>query len=300
MALTYSEEKIGSDGRELLTYGTSDFPIAFFDDDLAVIRVPWHWHDEFEIVIILEGEVKVKIASSEFTLLPGDGYFAGSGVLHSADLLSKTGHQHCLVFSPAIIAQPDSLIWKKYVDPILNNHSLPFIKLSSSVPWQKEILRLADLAWNQGGYEKKNYPIHVRGNLSEVFGLIIDHLALLNNESVYTDRFQKNEMRIKKCLTFIENNHASAITIEDIAGSAGISVSSCLRLFKEVLGTTPIKYLIKYRLEQIADDLKTPSDITISEAAYSHGFSDATYFNRCFKKEYGMTPTEYLCSAARQ
>ena len=81
-------------------------------------------------------------------------------------------------------------------------------------------------------------------------------MELLQNETVYTDRFQKEELRVKKCLIFIENNYASSITIDDIAKSAGISVSSCLRLFKDVLGTTPIKYLLKHRLQRICEELE--------------------------------------------
>ena len=46
MALTYSVDLVDENGKELLTYGTEDFPIAFFDDDLTKIAVPNHWHDE--------------------------------------------------------------------------------------------------------------------------------------------------------------------------------------------------------------------------------------------------------------
>ena len=63
MSLSYSVDKVDKDGREMLTYGTKDFPIAFFDDDLVKVAVPWHWHDEFEVVIITEGIVNVKISN---------------------------------------------------------------------------------------------------------------------------------------------------------------------------------------------------------------------------------------------
>lgn len=299
MGLTNSVDKVDENGRELLTYGTKDFPIAFFDDDLTIVKVPWHWHDELEIVIITEGTVNVHIANREFTLSAGEGYFANSGILHSANLESKTGHQHALVFDPRTMAHPDDLIWNTYVEPLVDNHSLPFIRLSSSIPWQKEVLRYSDNAWIQGAYEKKDFPINVRELLTKSFAIISSHMELLQNESEYTDRFQKDELRIKKCLIFIENNYASSISIDDIAKSADISVSSCLRLFKDVLGTTPIKYLLKYRLQRICEELEKEPEVTISKVVYANGFSDATYFNRCFKKEYGITPTEYISKIVR-
>ena len=296
MGLTNSVDKVDKDGRELLSYGTKDFPIAFFDDDLTMVKVPWHWHDELEIVIITEGTVNIHIANREFSLSAGDGYFANQGILHSATLETRTGHQHALVFDPRIIAHPDDLIWNTYVEPIIDSHSLPFIKLSSSVPWQKNIIKYSDHAWIQGAYERKDYPINVREQLTKVFAIISSNMELLQNESVYTDRFQKEELRIKKCLVFIENNYASSVTIDDIAKSADISVSSCLRLFNDVLGTTPIKYLLKYRLQKICEELENDPDASISRVVFSNGFSDATYFNRCFKKEYKMTPSEYIAN----
>ena len=41
MGLSYSTDKTDESGKEMLTYGTPDFPIAFFDDDLTTVKVPW-------------------------------------------------------------------------------------------------------------------------------------------------------------------------------------------------------------------------------------------------------------------
>ena len=92
MALTLSVDRVDESGRELLTYGTEDFPIAFFDDDLTMISIPYHWHDELEIVIITEGSVHMRIAGSEFALKKGDGYFSNSGILHTETLTTPMGH----------------------------------------------------------------------------------------------------------------------------------------------------------------------------------------------------------------
>lgn len=116
MVLSYSTDKTNETGRELLTYGTPDFPIAFFDDDLTIVKVPWHWHDELELVVILSGEVSVFIARCGLKLKAGEGYFANSGILHSAELRSKTGWQHCMVFDPKVIATPDDIVWNTYVE----------------------------------------------------------------------------------------------------------------------------------------------------------------------------------------
>lgn len=128
MALSYSVDKTDNNGRELLTYGTSDFPIAFFDDDLTKVKVPWHWHYELEIIIITEGSVSVQIANSSFVLNKGEGYFLNSGILHSAKLLSPKGHQRALIFSPEIAAHSEDIVWKTYIKPIFKKTGFALYK----------------------------------------------------------------------------------------------------------------------------------------------------------------------------
>ena len=294
MALTQSVDQVDESGREVLTYGTEDFPIAFFDDDLTKVAVPPHWHDELELIIITEGKVHVRIAGSEFLLSPGEGYFANSEILHAANLVSVSGHQHAMVFSPQMISCGTDLIWKTCVDPVLKNPHIPFVRLTETTPWHRELLTMAEDAWQIGAYDKKDYPIHVRHLLSQSFALIASHAETIGKESTYTDKYQRDELRIKKALLFIERNYGSAVTLEEIAGSASVSISTCLRLFSTIVGTTPVSYLLDYRLQKAAEELQHQGKRTISEIAYLCGFTDASYFNRSFRKKYGMTPTAYV------
>ena len=292
MGLSYSTDKTDETGKELLTYGTADFPIAFFDDDLTIVKVPWHWHDELEIVVILSGEVRAFIAGCELNLKAGEGYFANSGILHSAELRSKTGWQHCMVFDPRVLATPDDIIWNTYVSPILSHENLPFIKLTPEIPWQKDILSLSEKAWLSGAHEKTDYALTVRSSLSRIASLMVHNIGT-ESEHPFSSKTQKDELRIKKTLYYIETHYSEQITIDDIAASADISVSTLLRLYHDVLHTTPIQYVLKYRLEQIRDELSIEPDSSIAEIAYSCGFNDISYFNRCFLKAYGKTPSSY-------
>lgn len=104
---------------------------------------------------------------------------------------------------------------------------------------------------------------------------------------------QRDELRIKKTLYYIETHFRDQISIDDIASSVSISVSSLLRLYHDILHTTPIQYVLKYRLEQIRDELRINPGLSIAEIAYFCGFNDISYFNRCFLKAYGETPSSY-------
>ncbi len=293
MALTMSTDQVDSNHKEQLSYGTPDFPIAFFDDDLTKVKVPWHWHEELELVMVLKGNVRISIGGAQFDLNAGEGYFANSGILHAADLLSEKGHQHAMVFDRHVPGREGDIIWTQYIQPVLEHTDLQYVKLSPAVPYQREILRLSETAWAAGAYETEDHPLTVRDCLSRILALLLRNADSMKPEPAGYTRSQRDEFRVKKALVFIKAHCAEQLTIEDIADSADISVSVCLRSFHNVLHTTPIQYLRKYRLDQCAAALCSQSGRSVSDIAAVYGFTDMSYFDRCFKKEFGLTPSEY-------
>lgn len=90
---------------------------------------------------------------------------------------------------------------------------------------------------------------------------------------------------------FFRQNLTYAITVEQAANYAGVSRSHLFRLFRKAYGMSPQEYLCKLRLEHAADMLANGSSVT--EAAYSSGFSDLPHFSRQFRRIYGFPPSQY-------
>ncbi|MBO4311845.1 MAG: helix-turn-helix transcriptional regulator [Desulfovibrionaceae bacterium] len=80
--------------------------------------------------------------------------------------------------------------------------------------------------------------------------------------------------------------------MDDLAKSACVSKSECLRCFKTILQTTPYKYLMDYRLSEATRLLKTTNH-PIGEIAIMTGFNGQSYFGKCFKEKMGCSPSEY-------
>ena len=93
-------------------------------------------------------------------------------------------------------------------------------------------------------------------------------------------------------IDFIKKNYAQELTLDNIAGSANVSISKCSRVFKEYTRMSPITYLNNFRINMAASMIIKSSE-TISSIAMECGFSSQSYFNRLFLKEYGVTPKEY-------
>ncbi|HHG85125.1 MAG TPA: response regulator [Bacteroidetes bacterium] len=80
------------------------------------------------------------------------------------------------------------------------------------------------------------------------------------------------------------------LQVEDMAQVVNLSKVQFSRKFKALTGTTPNKYLRKFRLD-IARQLIQQGAGTIAEIGFKVGFSSAAYFSKCFLDEFGMSPT---------
>ena len=90
---------------------------------------------------------------------------------------------------------------------------------------------------------------------------------------------------------FIENYHRK-ITLGEVADHIAMNKNAFCLFFKKSVNEPFTVYLNRFRL-QMAVTLLNRTDQNISEIAYAVGFADIPYFNRCFKKEYGISPAEY-------
>ena len=281
--------------RELLRHGTAVFPIACYHDDLTREDVPWHWHDELEAAIVTEGIVRVVIGSEQFVIPAGGGFFVNSGVLHSCHRASSGGCRlHSLVFHPRLVGgSAESVFHQRYVLPVTGNKALSGMHLDRQIDWQGALLTRLESAWQVCAAEPDGYELEVRDDLSRVLALLGRH-APIHTEAASRKALRDGE-RIKSMLQFIMEHYGEGINTASIARSASLSESECLRCFKSAIGTTPIRYLREYRVDQAAA-LLTAGE-AISEVVVRCGFQDISYFTKTFRELKGMTPGEYRRSA---
>jgi AraC-like DNA-binding protein len=95
---------------------------------------------------------------------------------------------------------------------------------------------------------------------------------------------------VEKALNFIHQNYFQSIDLKQLAGVAGMSVSRFSKLFSAVVGTTPIDYLIDFRLKR-ASEMIAEERFTLTQIAAAVGFSSIHHFSRCYKQRLGQPPS---------
>nr|WP_298994891.1 AraC family transcriptional regulator [uncultured Allomuricauda sp.] len=85
------------------------------------------------------------------------------------------------------------------------------------------------------------------------------------------------------------------LTLEDLSQKIGIPSRELSELINGCLGTNFVSYVNSYRINMAKQLLTNPHEtsLTISEIMYEVGFSSRSSFNTSFKKETGMTPSEF-------
>lgn len=102
---------------------------------------------------------------------------------------------------------------------------------------------------------------------------------------------------IRRAVEHIESRYAEPLTLDDLARTAAMSRFHFARRFQEQVGKSPYAYLQHVRLMRAAE-LLGRGRATVTEAAYSTGFTDLGRFGRKFKQAYGCTPGAFAAARA--
>ncbi|MNO39480.1 HTH-type transcriptional activator RhaS [compost metagenome] len=278
--------------RELATHGSKPFPIQFYLDDTDNFpnhNVNRHWHDELEFAVIQEGKADYQIGEESVRLRQGDGIFINSKIIHGYESGERAIVPN-IVFSPKLISGDNQKVYQKFVQPVLHS-SISCLYLSGRIDWQSEILQSLQQIFRLLNSEEETRELDVQINIASIWRILYLHQESCI-ELPQTAGFQTTQERLRLMLEFIYENYTERIRLADIASAAKVSKSEALRCFKEGADTSPVDYLIQFRLNKARELLQTTEN-TVTEIAASVGFENIGYFGRMFKKAYSVTP-KYL------
>ena len=138
---------------------------------------------------------------------------------------------------------------------------------------------------------RKNDIINA-SKISSAVHHILNILLASALESEQSKLRKEHTKDIQAVISFIKKNYALCITIDDMISSIHISKYHFIRIFKRVMGVTPYRYLMNYRINRSKTLLGT-TDKTISEIAECCGFPDTSNFITQFKTHTGQKPLQY-------
>ncbi len=252
-----------------------------------------HEHEDFaELVIVLDGSAQHVVNGESYPISKGDVF-----VIHHSTAHSFTEAAHLkicnIMFKPEIVfadlydmKQLSGFQALFVLEPHYsqNHHFCSLLKLRTDA-FSDTKMRIHEM---MDAYKKKETGW--KDLVYSYFRLLCMQLSKYYQVNASDSR--NESVKLAGAAAYIENHFCSNISVAQLAQIAGYSERQFLRLFKAVFATTPNQYILSLRIRKAQQLLKN-RDMTIGEAAWHCGYDDYNYFSRIFKKQTGMTPTEY-------
>lgn len=290
---TYNKILTDEEFMEIKPHGSSAYPFQYYYDNLELFDfhcIEWHWHREFEFLYVESGQVLCGIGEKQIILSEGDAIFINSKILHRF-YASSGGVIPNFVCMPEFIAPESSLVYKKYILPIISSN-MSFQYFQSAEPWQARIIQIMIKIMETQENEKIK-ELSTLALLQNLWLIFYENVKLSGKEEVQTVD-ETAQKRVQLMMQYIHENYKQGLSLNEIASHIGVSKSTALHLFQRFLHTTPVNYLIEYRL-QAASRLLKNTNKKVKTIAYESGFHNVDYFCRVFKNHYHVTPSEYRC-----
>lgn len=160
----------------------------------------------------------------------------------------------------------------------------PFVLRVKNVDEVQKAYQKAEKAWR---YQKSGTQLCCKAELYKIL-----YELYKQSESPYIPETKRN--LLKPAIDYIHKKYTEElINVEDLSKMCGISYEYFRRLFYQFYGCSPVKYINNLKITR-ARELLASGLYTVSDAAIQSGFVDLSHFSRFFKKNEGVSPSEYI------
>lgn len=284
--------------KEKTVHGTPLLPFAKYHTNISEMLpfYPIHWHEEVEIIKVQSGRGRFCVDGNWYDAHEGDIFVLRPFVMHSINRLENYDMSlDAIVFNLRLLGSDDAdIVSLKYFAPLLNEkHSMPCI-VRPSDSWyhafDQSVTSIFLCNENSDGAE-----LDIKANLYWMFYHIYSNRLINVKPNVAED---KRCYTVRMALEYIRAEYMNEISIAQIAKHCGYSEFYTMKLFKQFTGCSCVDYINNYRLTVAGRQLRDTLD-DVASVAYQVGFNNISYFNRQFKKQYGMTPKEFRASPTK-
>jgi AraC-like DNA-binding protein/quercetin dioxygenase-like cupin family protein len=254
----------------------------------------WHFHPEFEIMLVREGSGIRFVGDSIERFQPGDLVLYGSNIAHLYRSDEEFYSQESKLLSKATVVYfrenfPGENFWKlPEMGPIkkllqVASQGIKFIGDTRTL-LEKHI---GQLAGRREGMDRIIDLLTILRIMatSKEFTLLSGH-AFMGNIQVHDCE------RINAVYQYILDNYTSDPTLEDVAKIACMSTTAFCRYFKTHTNKTYVQFLNEVKIGN-ATKMLIDNKLSISQICFETGFNNFNHFNNLFKRITGFTPGQY-------
>ncbi|NRP15141.1 MULTISPECIES: AraC family transcriptional regulator [unclassified Marinobacterium] len=239
-------------------------------------------HDDFLLIYCIEGQGRFRVGDSDTPINAGDLLLVPQGIshaYHSDDTQPWTiywVHFHgelALAFFEHAIGEQEDL-----------GYFLESIGVQSQLVVDFETLLEA-----RSSAQDMNTHLFAANQLRQ----ILTHITVLR--PLKAAKETRDGWRLDQIHSLMQAHVHERLDLDTLAASVNLSKYHFVKRYREMTGTTPINRFIQLKIERACHLLDTTTN-EIKEVAYAVGYEDAYYFSRLFRKQMGVSPSQYRLS----
>ena len=250
-----------------------------------------HFHDEYEVYYLLEGERYYFIEQQSFYIKKGTLVLVNKEQIHKTSFVNTNYHHDRILIElkEEPFASFFSYMGDLNLQDFFKEHS-GVIKLDEKGQRYVES-HLYSIA-NEIHNKVVGYQMSVMMKLASLFIFIMRFKPNEISDNTINKTTTLRHQKVDKIASYIINNYADNISLESIANHFYISKCYLSRIFKEVTGFTVNEYINIHRIKE-AQELLLNSDYSITEISKIVGYESISYFEKVFKKYTETSPLKY-------
>ena len=270
-----------------------EFPLAVLEYTAHGAEDPMHWHDHFEIAVVLEGRGVFMFGRRALTAEAGDIFLVDDSQPHVALADPGTSLRLLLVlFRPELIAGPGCReLDLGYLAPFRADERsvAPRIRGASALAAEvTPVLEQLRTIWDRHDPAERHLA---DATLRLALALVTRHRGAGVRAGAARAAADRRE-QIRPVLAYVDGHCRESITLEDVAGLVHVSPSRVRHVFKDVTGVSFKEYVTQVRVAE-AKRLLLGTDLSVAEIARAVSYTNLHQFYKVFYRSCAMSPGEY-------
>ena len=290
-----------SDLKEKANHGDYMLPFAKYRTRIPInfSSYPMHWHDEIEVIYVKEGRYQVNIDLQQYTVEAGSILVISPGVLHAFKQLEDYNMtSFTFLFHARMIESlvPD-VCMVNYINPFLNGKYTFSPIITPDTDGYEYIQKAVEFVLDTYDSKEEFFELRIKAGIYNLFFELFKYVFKVT-ENEYVSKYDISD-NIKTVIDYIHTNYMDTIAVTQLAELLNFSEAHFMRYFKKHVGVTCVEYINDFRVNKAAN-LLAATNQSVGEIADAIGVSNVSYFNRMFKKAFGVAPIEYRKNAAKK
>ena len=250
---------------------------------------PIHFHDDMEVVYVLEGSINLRQGYYTYNMKQGDIFILNDREMHS---IQSTGEDNMVM-----MLQLDLSYFGRYYDNLKNNFFVTDMEDDSdeSIEVLKDILARIMMEVLQKGYGYEHKVIESTHNLIACLMSDFQYFVMEDGKFKNEAKNKGNKIlagRLYRITDYMYDNYNRKLTLNEIAEREHLSIYYLSHIIKEATGLSFQDLLSYIRVEE-SERLLLGTNKKIGTIAEETGFSAVRYYIKHFESWFGMHPAEY-------